>query len=345
MKGLVFFSCVVATAAFAPAQSATSWVVPQAFANQNASATNSFPWTYTGYVRYMQVIDRSEIGGPAILEGLSLRPRNWGSGQQKPFTLDFSIRLSSSAKPVGQLDSTYANNIKGQQTEVYRGPIYFHTPSGKTPAEFSVTIPFSTRYVYTSLDPLLVDIEPISPPAGGGTSQGSDFDPTAATMQCLFGKSKVTGSPSNGGYVMKFWGQTMYEYGYGCPGSTGQPQIGSLGGAPVLGNGNFIVQVQNALPGSAAVLILGFSRDFFASSVPLPLDLAPLSTSGCWLWTDLAVTGVAPTNAAGTGLIPFPIPNDSRFRDIELYFQWSVIDAQANPGGLSFTPAGLAKLR
>jgi hypothetical protein len=352
MKALLTLGALLIAPTCLVAQTSNAWVVPKAFATQNATSTNSFPWTYTGYVRLMQVIDMSEFGGPKVLEALSLRPRQWASAQQQPFTLDFSIRLSLSANPVGQLSGTYANNIKGTQTEVYRGPVYFHTPSGNSPAEFSVTIPFTTRFVYTGPEPLLVDIVPISPCAGGGSGQGCDYDPTASTMQCVLGKNKAgCGEPTSGGftqsggYVMKFWGPSLFEYGYGCAGSSGQPQISFLGGAPQVGNTSFIMEVLNAKPSSAAALFLGFSRSTLFSTFNLPLDLTGLGAPGCWLWTDITLLGSAPTSPSGRGLLPLPIPNDPNFRGGQLFLQWAVLDAQANPAGLSFTPGGMALLR
>ena len=352
MKTLATLSCLALLSPLATAQVVDSWVVPKAFATQNASSTNSFPWTYTGYVRMQQAIDASEMGFPRLIHGMSLRPRTWGTAQQQPFTLSFSIKLSLCANPVNQLSGTYANNVKGTQVEVFRGPLYFHTPSGNSPAEFSVVIPFTKQFLYIGSDPLLIDIEPLPPCNGGGDSRGCDFDRTSTTMYNVLGKNKAGcgapttgGSASAGGYVIKFWGSTVMEYGYGCQGSSGKAPLISSTGAPKTGNGSFAVLVSDAKAQSAGALFVGYNRSKFGNVIALPWELTPLGAPKCWLWTDIAFITTAATSATGQGSAPLPIPNNPALVGQDLFFQWAVIDQGANKSGLSFSSGGMARLQ
>lgn len=352
MKALPNLACLFLLSPIAMAQVVDSWVVPKAFTTTNAASTSAFPWTYTGYVRLQQAIDPTEMGVPRLISGMSLRPRTWGSGQQQPFTLDFSVKISLCANPVNKLSGTYANNVKGTQVEVFRGPLYFHTPSGNNPAEFSVVIPFTKPFLYVGVDPILIDIVPLSPCAGGGDSRGSDFDRTSTTMYTVLGKNKAGcgapttgGSASQGGFVIKFWGSTLMEYGYGCKGSSGQSPLISSTGAPKVGNAAFAVQVTNAKAQSAGALFVGIDRTRFGKAIPLPWDLTGLGAPSCWLWTDIAFIATAPTTSTGLGIAPLPIPNNPNLSGLDLFFQWTIFDPAANTAGLAFSSGGMVRLQ
>jgi hypothetical protein len=324
--------------------------VPAAFANANAASTSSFPFTYTNYVRLQQVIMPATMGMPRIIEGCSFRPRTWGTAQQQPFTVNLEVRISLSANPPGSLDGTYANNVKGPQTLVYKGPVYFATPTGNAPAEFSATVWFTTPFVYTGTDPLLLDLVPTDACAGGGDSRGCDYDATDAGMSTVLGKNPagcgmpVTGGfESKGGFVIKFFGAALMQYGLGCKGSNGVPEIGHTGGGPARGNTAFAVTVAQAAASSVGILLVGASRDTYAG--PLPQDLTGLGMPGCWLWTSILLIGSSPTNAAGSGSVSLPIPNDAALANVAVFSQWVVADPGVNPLGASASNGGIIAIR
>ena len=337
------------------AQIQDSWVVPAAFAKQNAARSNSFPWTYTNYVRHMQAIDVRAMGKPRLIDGMSFRPRAWPTQNQKSFSKIFSIRLSDSANAVNQLNGTFANNIKGKQIEVFNGPIFFPTPTGKRPAEFSVTIPFKKSYLYLGTAPLLIDIVPLDPcpPVMGGDGRGCDYDSTSTNVGSLLAKNKAgCGQPTSGafmqsgGFVIKFWGRTLMGYGLGCKGSNGKtPLVSSSGGTPSMGNSSFQVDLTDAKASSGAVLFAGFSRSKLFGSVNLPLALAGLGATGCQLWTDIVLTAAAATDNSGRAKMPFPLPRIAALKDLPLYNQWFVVDSRANGAGFVLSSGGLFVIR
>lgn len=352
MRLIHSLSVVVILATVAPAQIVDSWVVPSAYATKNGPSRSSFPFTYTNYVRYQQAIDAATMGRPRRIDGMAFRPKEWGTGQQQPFVRNLSIKISLSAKAVNQLDGTYANNVKGTQVEVWRGPVYFPTPTGNSPAEFSVTVWFSQSFLYTGTDPLLIDIVPLDPCAGGGTSQTCDYDNASSGMGAVLGKNKngcgtpmTGGSRTAGGFVIKFFGSALMPYGLGCKGSNGVPAISHTGGAPSRGNAMFQVRLSSARPTTGAVLVLGFSRDKLLNTVPLPLDLTAIGARGCFLWADLVLIGTTATDASGNGGLVLPIPNDVGLADKAFYVQWLVADAGANSANLVASPGGIVAIR
>ena len=99
---------------------------------------------------------------------------------------------------------------------------------------------------------------------------------------------------------------------------------------PVLGNAGFSIALSQALPNSAAVLLL--------TTAPSPLPIG----GGCTLYLGPAFLGAAvATDGNGNGTVPLGIPNDPVLLGGSLAFQWGVLDAGgAYLGQLSFS-AGL----
>jgi hypothetical protein len=342
----VFTFALIAAPAWTQIQD--SWVVPAAFATTNASTTNSFPFTYTNYVRLQQAIDPATMGVPRNIHGMAFRPRAWGTAQQQPFTVKMSIKLSFSAKAVNQLDGVYGNNVKGTQVEVWNGPVYFHTPTANNPNEFSATIWFQKSFLYIGTDPILIDMVPLDACAGGGDSRGSDFDPTSTGMGCVLGKNKNgCGTPIDGGFqqaggfVIKFFGSALMPYGLGCKGSNGVPLISSTGGPPSRGNASFAMVLGQGKASSAALLFLGFNRD----NPPFPIDLTTQAMPGCWLWADPLLMVPTATDASGAAQFGLPIPNAAGLANLAFFVQWFVADAAANPRGISASPGGAVVIR
>ncbi|MCU0866632.1 MAG: LamG domain-containing protein [Planctomycetes bacterium] len=87
----------------------------------------------------------------------------------------------------------------------------------------------------------------------------------------------------------------------------GNVVLGSVGGAPSLGNPGYGLQVTSATP-SLFLLLAGLDRCTFGGSVPLPLDGTPLLPllNGCFIVTDAPVI-VNGVTAAGPSVVPFAI--------------------------------------
>ena len=128
---------------------------------------------------------------------------------------------------------------------------------------------------------------------------------------------------------IKWAGGTVVDrYGEGCKGSAGIPELSATGGAPKLGNKAFALQLDKARANSASALFVSGR----------PFDVA-LGKSGCRLLIDLAVAVVEGrvTDANGRWTLPVPIPTNTAFVGLDLYWQAWVVD----PNG-ALVPPGLS---
>jgi hypothetical protein len=121
-------------------------------------------------------------------------------------------------------------------------------------------------------------------------------------------------------------------YGAGSAGTGGLvPQLSTIGGTARPGNLDFAYQLDQALPGSVAILALGFAP----TSLPLfggTLLVDPLS----------GPLYVFASTAAGSTPIALPVPIQGNWQGISIYAQAAVIDAGVASGlalsnGVSFT--------
>ncbi len=111
-------------------------------------------------------------------------------------------------------------------------------------------------------------------------------------------------------------------------------------GRPVLGT-SFDVDLTDALPVTFAVLAQGLSDQVSASGpLPLPLPGAP----GCDLLVSPDATDFAITDATGAADWTVTVPNSSALEGAEIFYQWVVLDAQANTVGLVTSNGGRALL-
>lgn len=121
----------------------------------------------------------------------------------------------------------------------------------------------------------------------------------------------------------------------GCAGTAGTPTSTSTG-LPVPGQ-LLTMDVVDAPPNSAALLLLGLSRTQYAGG-PLPLDLSVLGAAGCNLYVSVDASILVTIDASGRGSYPFVAPNG--FQGFEFFTQWAVLDLAANGFGFTFSDHG-----
>ncbi|HEX6811690.1 MAG TPA: PPC domain-containing protein [Planctomycetota bacterium] len=110
--------------------------------------------------------------------------------------------------------------------------------------------------------------------------------------------------------------------------STESPQLGST----------FVVRLQNTLPNTIAVPLIGFSRTLaYSGQLPLPFDLAPVGAPGCFLRVDPVIMQLASTDAGGVGYIDFVLPPAPAVRGFTFFMQSMQLDAPLNPLGISMS--------
>jgi hypothetical protein len=113
--------------------------------------------------------------------------------------------------------------------------------------------------------------------------------------------------------------------------------MGSSGGPPNIGNGAFAVTLSGAPGGASAALLAGESKTYFGTQPVLPLNLAFIGATGCFLVTDPSL--IIPVAADGSGFAAFnaPIPLDPVLVHLTAFVQWAVLDSTANPLGVTLS--------
>lgn len=127
-------------------------------------------------------------------------------------------------------------------------------------------------------------------------------------------------------------------FGMGCPATTsGAPEIGSTGIACV--GTNFDITLFGAPAGRPAVVLFGFGRDLIPGLGRLPLSLAPVGGTDCFLLHDNpGVSLGAVTDALGCAKTTLPVPFLPAGAGT-LMAQWFVVDPAANPLGIASSNA------
>lgn len=119
----------------------------------------------------------------------------------------------------------------------------------------------------------------------------------------------------------------VISFGPGCGGidigHSGLPHLGS----------NLTLRLSGARPGLPAFLMLGDSNTQW-NGLPLPLDLGLIGAPGCSVLISGQVFVPTVTDANGGAAMPLAIPNDGNLVGASVYFQWTVIDSEANALGL-----------
>ena len=116
------------------------------------------------------------------------------------------------------------------------------------------------------------------------------------------------------------------DYGTGVPRSLGEPRIGPP----------FSVDLWQARPSSPAALFLGASNVVWGA-IPLPVNLTPIGMPGCFLRVTPDVVLSTSTDLFGRARIAVPIPGNTAVLGGAFHNQYAVVDAGANPLGLSTT--------
>lgn len=144
----------------------------------------------------------------------------------------------------------------------------------------------------------------------------------------------TVGPNTQGAWIVDFFP----GFGQGCTG-TGNlvPTQWWSFGPPSPGNAEFSLRLDDARPGTPALLVLGFSNSVW-SGMALPLDLAQFGAAGCTLYTSVDSVHLLPTDGAGRSSLPLPIPAGLGGA---VYCQWSVLDpGSPNAIGMAVTNGG-----
>lgn len=350
------FSAALAGAVLAQAtwSQTTSVVIPAAQATTLGNTSSMFPFSYTNYVRFQQVIGTPHFSGPTQLYGMALRSRTNVLAVPEVQNQGMTVTLSDSLKAPGSLDATYANNVGPNATVVFNGTFNIQRPNTFDALEFNTLIPFDKPYLHLNTAPLLVELVPTSFQGqacnGGGNGTTFDYVSTDPNLQTVQGKGQCAAPPTanglfaSGGYVLRFFtNHGVYPFGKVCAGTT-IPRIDCVG-APQVGNASFALTLQSAPPGTPALaaLLLGASSATWGTTV-LPWELAPINMPGCWLTVSADLT-VPATVSAGAATVAAPIPANPTLVGQNFYAQWFSVANGANPFGGVTTQGSIGTIR
>jgi hypothetical protein len=119
--------------------------------------------------------------------------------------------------------------------------------------------------------------------------------------------------------------------GTGCTTSVGIPTIGTAGGAPVSGNGNFGLAVGNTPPLSLFISVVSIGQPINPFGLPLAGFGAPACANLFTLSLDILLAGV--TDLTGAGIAPLGLPTpDASLWGLLLGTQHLVFDPAFYPG-------------
>ena len=337
--------------AFPIANLSSQVITPPGAASQLGGSTAGFPFSYNGYVRYQQAIDKSYLRVGNIY-GMSLRSRT--TVRNVPERQWQGMKVTLADLPfarVSSMSGTFANNLGANKSEVFAGRLNLYRPNSSDALEFSITIPFAKPFLYLATTPLTVELMPTGyegfpncPSGGNGTSMDGTRD---TNIFSVLGKGSCSSPPatakgsSAGGFVIKFfYAPMLMPYGKGCKGSNGKiPQIGSTGAA-ILGSPFTFTMTDVPATSKAAIFIAGLSNTDDGAT-RLPLDLSFLTTAaGCWQNTDMPIFVILPITSWQVTM-PEVIPNNPAIKGLPIYSQFVADDPGI--GGFTSTQGGVIR--
>jgi hypothetical protein len=265
-----------------------------------------------------------------------------GSVLQPGRTVDIEIRMALLA-PNTFPSTTFDNNLLVNNTLVFaRSNVTL--VAQPMPGARVFTFPFAREFPWDGRSAIVFDLKVF----GNGNNNNSYLYHCATTVSSpsqtirLFapgnpgGLAMATTVQNGQGLVTEFDyvdGLTV-SYGAGCPGTgAAVPMAGTTGGLPIPPNPAFTLTLGNTLPLAATICVMGSSQTFYGA-ISLPFDLGLIGFPGCALRTDPLVYFPANASAAGTALLPFPLPGVT-LRRRELFMQWFVLDPGAPNGALA----------
>jgi hypothetical protein len=157
---------------FAPVGTANAdTIVPSALAAVEGNGNNQWPFNngfpsfeLTGSERYQQVYAASEFPAAMLITAIEFRP-DGTFGRAFASTLsNVRVDLSTTTFPVDGLSSSFAQNVGGDNTTVFSGPLSLSSAfTGAGPKDFDIVINLTTPFFYQpALGNLLLDVRNFS---------------------------------------------------------------------------------------------------------------------------------------------------------------------------------------
>lgn len=270
---------------------------------------NAFPFN-TSDMRYQALVLASELGStPAMIRGFSLAPSANGTLAYAQVTM----KMAHLASPT--LSTDFATNLAAGATTTMDQPNWVWPVTGNVWNQVDMQTPF----FFNGVDNVVVEFTVI------GRSSGVAMRRENTNQRVYLGSYVGQTTGTNGGltaFKMRWitGDAELSVYGRGCPGSNSLPPTLGLSGSAQLGQ-LYWNDLTNALPNTAAALVLGFGST--------TVDLSPAGLTSCNLYVNGGVTLFAAAGPNGDLSLPVGIPSDPAFTGIVIYSQYAALDTGA----------------
>lgn len=285
---------------------------------------NVFPFGRTSAV-YQCLATQAQLGGATVLTIRDMAFTPCGNYSMK-FT-DLEIKIAQTDATT--LNANFATNLKSNVRTVLQASSYDWNPQQNT----WNTIGLESDYTYVATGDNNVVVQITFTNLTGGGSFHRDVMPRAYALNWT-GAPPTSGTVNNGALKWEFVTDRggLFNYGVGCPGSSGNAPALALTGSSAQGSA-FAVELSNA-PASAAALLSVNTRRLSPW-----FDLGLAGAPGCRLYVpDLAILALT-TNTNGAGAMKFAIPNSVPI-GTQVQMQAFPLDPRANSLGLSASNGG-----
>lgn len=167
---------------------ATTVVVPNSMETTEGNIDNTVPFGWYTTLRYQQVYgaaDFAALTGPGLITHIRFRPDSWYGPNFELAHTDIQISLSTTAANPDGLSLTFANNVGGDNTTVFSGPLVLSGSGAPVviPRTFNIEIELQEPFLYDpSLGNLLLDVTTFDPEpwiTASFDAQDDSWDPTA----------------------------------------------------------------------------------------------------------------------------------------------------------------------
>ncbi|MCA8972572.1 MAG: hypothetical protein KDC95_22485 [Planctomycetes bacterium] len=301
-------------------------VLPAGYDQRYGNSANCYPFGIPN-MRYMQAHEKSELPAAALIRGMKIRHRV--NEAQPAYSLTMDLYCGYTSDPTGVLVSQFASNWNGTPTNVFSGRLDVPAFAAQNnPANWTLTIPFKTPYIYTqSRGSFLWECVNSTPVVFPLVYYDSVAIAGVKTWR-LWAHSSTASSGSLGrniGIVIQL----------DSPHASGAIVNLTNTGVPSIRQ-SFSVDFYGAVQNSSAVLWLGTSL--------LSVNLGSL-LPGCTLYTSLdVILGIAPTGSSGAGSLKITLPAQQSLVGVRFFNQWMVIDRAANGLGIVLSNGGAATI-
>jgi len=301
----------------APAQA----IVPRSMANQEGSGATAMPFGLDQPMRVLCVYDADELPWtrPTLLQAIDLRADNGVPGTTtfaaKQY-IDMWLVLSTAGRTSDTVSTNFDDNHGMDRTVVYSGRLALpaQPPLAQAPRPCNVAIPFTAQ-------PFFFDLSPVRGPGPRRPGLAVEF---VVNLQPAgdyrLDSPLVCTSPTTG------FGRS----GPACLTSRGAPL--TIVPNPSVRAGDRLTYAVGNMPSMAPFVVAIGSNAGVGNwvGIPLPIPLAPLGATDCWVNTDWLLVTPGLADQSGSGQVSYQLPSGRNLVGRAIHAQAACRDLAAN---------------